>query len=219
MRLLIAREPLRRMLKWVRRALFACGVLLLGYCVLVLVDTWVFQRRESRDIERLLRNRSAASEVAAQSAGPSAAAGDLIGRIEIPRLLLSVAVIEGTDDTTLRRAIGHIPGTALPGHPGNVGLAGHRDTFFRPLKNLKIKDDIQFSTLNGNFKYEVESLRVVGPGAVEVLASSGENVLTLVTCYPFYYIGTAPKRFIVRARQVSPQAASRERDGAAQATR
>lgn len=74
--------------------------------------------------------------------------GDQIGRIEIPRLLLSVAVIEGIDDTTLRRAIGHIPGTALPGHPGNVGLAGHRDTFFRTLKNLRIKDDIQFSTLD-----------------------------------------------------------------------
>jgi sortase A len=184
--------------------LFACGALLLGYCGIVLVDAWLFQRRESRDIERLLYNRRAASPGAAESAGPAAAAGDLIGRIEIPRLLLSVVVIEGIDNTTLRRAVGHIPGTALPGRPGNVGLAGHRDTFFRPLKNLRIKDELQLSTLRGDFKYEVESLRVVDPGAVGVLASSGENVLTLVTCYPFYYVGTAPKRFIVRARQVSP---------------
>ena len=204
MRLLIAREPLRRMLKWVRRALFVCGILLLGYCGFVLADTWMFQRRESRDIERLLRNRSAASEAAAQSDGPSAAAGDLIGRIEIPRLLLSVAVIEGIDDTTLRRAIGHIPGTALPGHPGNVGLAGHRDTFFRPLKDLRIKDEILFSTLKGNYKYVVVSLTIVDPDDVGVLAASRENVLTLVTCYPFYYIGPAPQRWIVRARQVSP---------------
>ncbi len=83
-----------------------------------------------------------------------------------------------------------------------MGLAGHRDTFFRPLKDVRIKDEIQFSTLKGDFKYEVESLRVVEPDDVGVLAPSGENVLTLVTCYPFYYVGPAPKRWIVRARQV-----------------
>jgi len=105
-------------------------------------------------------------------------------------------------EATLRRAVGHIPGTALPGEPGNVGLTGHRDTFFRPLKDLRIKDEIQFSTLEGDFKYEVESLRVVEPDNVGVLAPSGENVLTMVTCYPFYYVGPAPKRWIVRARQV-----------------
>ena len=131
----------------------------------------------------------------------------LIGRIEIPRLLFSAVVVEGVDKTTLRRAVGHIPGTALPGQAGNVGLAGHRDTFFRPLKDLRIKDEIQFSTLKGDFKYEVESLRVVEPDNVGVLAASGENVLTMVTCYPFYYVGPAPKRWIVRARQVSPHAA------------
>ena len=113
-----------------------------------------------------------------------------------------MVVVEGVDKTTLRRAVGHIPGTALPRHSGNVGLAGHRDTFFRPLKDLKIKDEVQLSTLQGNFTYEVESLRVVDPDNVGVLAPSGENVLTLVTCYPFYYVGPAPKRWIVRARQV-----------------
>ena len=172
------------------------------------MDAWIFQRRESRELDRLLRDRRAASEGTPQpesSAAPKgapAAADGLIGRIEIPRLLLSAVVVEGVDKTTLRRAVGHIPGTALPGQPGNVGLAGHRDTFFRPLKDLKIKDEIQFSTLQGNFKYEVESLRVVEPDNVGVLAPSGENVLTLVTCYPFYFVGPAPKRWIVRARQV-----------------
>ena len=180
----------------------------------LLVDAWIFQRRESRDLDRLLRDRRAASEgtpqpvsVTSPKVAPAAAAGGLIGRIEIPRLLLSVVVVEGVDKTSLRRAVGHIPGTALPGEAGNVGLAGHRDTFFRPLKDLKIKDEIQFSTLKGNFKYEVESLRIVEPDNVGVLAPSGENVLTLVTCYPFYYVGPAPKRWIVRARQVSSQAA------------
>ena len=86
-----------------------------------------------------------------------------------------------------------------------MGLAGHRDTFFRPLKDLKIKDEIQVSTLDGNFKYEVVSLRIVEPENVGVLAPSGENLLTLVTCYPFYFVGPAPQRWIVRAREVSSQ--------------
>ncbi|MGD0500516.1 MAG: class D sortase [Bryobacteraceae bacterium] len=216
MRLVIAKKPLRRILKWTQRALFACGILLLSYCAFALVDAWVFQRRESRNLDRLLRDRRAASAATllAESStfpggAPAVAPDGLIGRIEIPRLLLSAVVVEGIDKTTLRRAVGHIPGTALPGQPGNVGLAGHRDTFFRPLKDLKIKDEVQVSTLNGNFKYEVESLRVVDPDDVGVLAPSGENVLTMVTCYPFYYVGPAPKRFIVRARQVSPQALAR----------
>jgi sortase A len=102
--------------------------------------------------------------------------------------------------------VGHIPGTALPGESGNVGLAGHRDTFFRPLKDLKMQDEVQVSTLKGVFKYQVVSLRIVDPSNVGVLAPSGENVLTLVTCYPFYYVGPAPQRWIVRARQVSAQA-------------
>jgi sortase A len=113
-------------------------------------------------------------------------------------------VVEGVDKITLRRAVGHIPGTALPGHPGNVGLAGHRDTFFRSLKDVKIKDEVQLSTLQGNFRYEVESLRVVKPENVGVLAPPGHNVLTLVTCYPFYFVGPAPQRWIVRAKQVVP---------------
>jgi sortase A len=209
MRLVVQKAPLRRMLKWGQRAFFACAVLLLGYCGFALGDAWIFQRQESRELDRLLRDRHVTSEGTPQAAsstspqGASAAVADgLIGRIEIPRLLLSAVVVEGTGKTILRRAVGHIPGTALPGEPGNVGLTGHRDTFFRPLKDLKINDEIQFSTLKGNFKYEVESLRVVEPDNVGVLATSGHNVLTLVTCYPFYYVGPAPQRWIVRARQV-----------------
>jgi sortase A len=209
MRLGVSKEPVRRILKWAQLALNVCAVLLLGYCAFALVDSWIFQRRESRDLDRQLSEQRAASEGAARpgpstspEGAPAAAADGVIGRIEIPRLLLSVAVVEGTDKTTLRRAVGHIPGTALPGERGNVGLAGHRDTFFRPLKDLRIKDEVQFSTLKGNFKYEVESLRVVEPDNVGVLAPTGENVLTMVTCYPFYYVGAAPKRWIVRARQV-----------------
>jgi len=211
-KLTVRKEPVRRILKWSQRALFAGGVLLLGYCGFALADAWLFQRRASMDLDRLLRDRRAASEAAAQPVSAASPKGEtalapdsLIGRIEIPRLLLSVVVVEGIGKTNLRRAVGHIPGTALPGEPGNVGLAGHRDTFFRPLKDLKIKDEIQLSTLKGVFKYQVVWLRVVEPSDVAVLAPSGEDELTLVTCYPFYFVGPAPKRWIVRARQVSPQ--------------
>jgi sortase A len=214
MRLVVGKAPLRRILKWTQRALFASAFLLLSYCGYALVDAWMFQAREGRNLDRQLRDRLAASEATPQpqsytvpKGAPAAASGGLIGRIEIPRLLLSVVVVEGVGRTTLRRAVGHIPGTALPGETGNVGLAGHRDTFFRPLKDVRIKDEIRFSTLKGDFKYEVESLRVVTPDNIGVLAPSGENVLTMVTCYPFYYVGPAPKRWIVRARQVSPQTA------------
>jgi sortase A len=206
------KEPVRQILKWSQRALFGCAVLLLGYCGFALVDSWLFQRRASRDLDRLLRDRRAASQVtpqpeaaAAPRVAPVALPAGLIGRIEIPRLKVSVVVMEGVDTTTLRRAVGHIPGTALPGDAGNVGLAGHRDTFFRRLKDVRVKDEIQVSTLKGVFKYEVVSLRIVAPENVGVLAPSGENVLTLVTCYPFYFVGPAPKRWIVRARQVSSQ--------------
>jgi len=212
MRLIVGKKPLRQILKWSQRALFAGGVLLLGYCGFALTDAWLFQRRASRDLDRQLRDRRAASErtrqpesAASPKGTPAVAAGGLIGRMEIPRLLLSVVVVEGVDKTSLRRAVGHIPGTALPGEAGNVGLARHRDTFFRPLKDLKIRDEVQFSTLKGTFKYQVVSLRIVEPDTVGVLAPSGENVLTLVTCYPFYYVGPAPKRWIVRARQVWPK--------------
>jgi sortase A len=205
----VAKEPLRRILKWAQRALNVCALLLLGYCAFTLVDSWIFQKRMSGDLDRQLNEQRAASEGTPRQESstspegvPAAAEDGLIGRLEVPRLHLSVAVAEGTDTTTLRRAVGHIPGTALPGQPGNVGLAGHRDTFFRSLKDVRVKDEVQLSTTNGNFNYEVASLRVVEPDDVGVLAPSGENVLTLVTCYPFYYVGPAPKRWIVRARQV-----------------
>jgi sortase A len=126
----------------------------------------------------------------------------VIGRLEIPRLKLAVMVREGADEGTLSRAVGHIPGTALPGVVGNVGLAGHRDTFFRALRNIRADDTIELETTAGTYRYIVKSTRIVTPRDVSVLEASGGETLTLVTCYPFYYVGSAPKRFIVHATQV-----------------
>jgi sortase A len=127
----------------------------------------------------------------------------LVGRLVIPRLHLMVMVREGADERTLRLAVGHIPGTAMPGQYGNVGIAGHRDTLFRSLRKIEKDDLILFETLSGNYVYQVEATDIVSPNNVSVLKVGDYAALTLVTCYPFYYIGSAPDRFIVKARQVA----------------
>jgi len=207
MRLVVSRAPLRRILRWAQYLLFAGGIAVLAYCGFVLMDAWMFQNRERHRLERLLHDRQEANRGAHKTASlagnpPPVVIDGLIGRMEIPRLGLSAIVMEGTDKITLRRAVGHIAGTALPGHAGNVGIAGHRDTFFRPLRNIQRNDTITLTTLLGEYRYRVVSTRVVDPHDVAVLDPSADEVLTLVTCYPFYFIGSAPERFIVRAERV-----------------
>jgi sortase A len=119
--------------------------------------------------------------------------------VEIPRLNVSVVVRAGSDARTLQLAVGHISGTALPGEPGNVGLAGHRDTFFRRLQNIRPDDEIKVTTPDGFFTYRVQRTVIVKPRDVWVLDPTDRPTLTLVTCYPFSYVGSAPQRFIVRA--------------------
>ena len=125
--------------------------------------------------------------------------GDIVGRLEIPRLDLHVMVLEGVASRTLRIAAGHIPGTAIPGYAGNIGIAGHRDSFFRELSQIEPNDRIRFRTPSKTLVYRVVSTEIVTPDDVSVLKPTGTDTLTLVTCYPFYYIGPAPKRFIVKA--------------------
>lgn len=125
--------------------------------------------------------------------------------LRIPSIGLEVAVLEGTDDLTLNRAVGRIAGTARPGEAGNVGIAGHRDGFFRVLKDLAPDSPLELETLDGRrLCYRVSEIRVVRPSAVEVLDPTPEPSVTLVTCYPFYFAGSAPERFIVRAVLAPP---------------
>lgn len=139
--------------------------------------------------------------------------GDLVGRIKIPRVGVSAIVLHGVGKKTLRRGVGHIPGTALPEHDGNVGLAGHRDSFFRGLKDIRTDDTIELTTTEGTFEYRVEWTRIVQPQDTHVLEEEGAPSLTLVTCYPFYYVGSAPKRFIVRAHRIGgPEQARTDHD-------
>jgi sortase A len=120
--------------------------------------------------------------------------------LDVPRLGLSVMVREGMDAATLRRAVGHVPSTALPGQMGNFVVIAHRDTFFRPLRELEKGDTVQVVTTQGRFTYTIESLEVVEPEGIKLTAPKTEAIATLITCFPFNYVGPAPRRFVARAR-------------------
>jgi sortase A len=205
MKVVIAKTSLRRILQWTQRVLFAGATVMLGYCAYVVVDSRIFQHREKQRLDRLLSDQpktTPASAIEAVKVTPRVGPGGLIGQVQIARLGIAVMVVEGTARRGLRRAAGHIPGTAMPGQPGNVGIAAHRDTFFRPLRNIQRDDVITLTTLSGEYRYRVVSTQVVSPSNVAVLNSDGNQILTLVTCYPFYFVGAAPSRFIVRAERV-----------------
>jgi sortase A len=136
------------------------------------------------------------------------ARGSMIGRVDVPRLKLSAAIAEGDDDTTLGKAVGHLPDTPLPWQrSGNAAFAAHRDGLFRPLKNIRVNDEVNVVTPRGDFLYRVTKTQVVNPEDVWVLASTKTASLTLITCYPFSFVGHAPKRFIVQAERVIPEPA------------
>jgi len=174
----------------------AIGVMALGYAGYVVVDARIYQARELR---RLQRERNTPVE-AVRLAPVAPADGTVIGQIAIARLGVSVLVVQGESEEILQRAIGHLARTALPGQEGNVALAGHRDTYFRPLKDIVEGDRITLKTSGRDFAYVVESTSVVKPTDVYVLEPTGGRTLTLITCFPFYYVGAAPNRFVVFAR-------------------
>ena len=209
-------------LRWGRYLLFLIGVLLLGYVGFALIDARLYQAAQSRQFQQELNGLKPSTgsdeplrpaSLHPAGAGANRARADIfviatrgdspLGRIEISTIGLTAMIREGTDARTLRRAVGHIPSTPLPGQQGNVVITGHRDTFFRPLHNIRKDDEITLTTLKGSYRYRVDSTEVVEPEDTEALADSDDAVLTLVTCYPFYFVGPAPKRFIVRAHMIS----------------
>jgi sortase A len=193
------------LLRWSRNTLLTAGVLILGYCGYVLLDARLYQASETRNFQEQIKDSTPipASDGSVREASFHPDAGKPLGEIELTRVGVTAMILEGTDDRTLRRAVGHVPGTPLPGQPGNVAIAGHRDTFFRALRNVRQDDEITLMTLQGSYRYRVDSISVVGPEATQVLDNTGGDFLTLVTCFPFYYVGPAPRRFIVRAQRIS----------------
>src|SRR5579859_153983 len=142
---------------------------------------------------------------------PAVSEGSLIGRIKIPRIDLSAIVLEGIGAQTLRLAVGHLPGTPLPDGKGNIDLAAHRDTFFRGLRKVRKGDMITLSTVSGaQYQYRVGSITVVSPNNTEILNASAGPGLNLITCFPFNYIGPAPKRFVVHADEIDGHASDQE---------
>lgn len=188
----------RKRLRVAQYALTAIGLLILGYCAAVWWGARLYQRKNAASFDSAL-------QLKVPPASPPAAppqAGGVLGKLDIPRLGLSVVVVEGVGHKELEHAAGHIPGTALPGQRGNMAIAAHRDSFFRPLAGIRRGDTMKVETLRGTFQYRVTSTEIVLPNDVSVLRPAAQDTLTLVTCYPFHYIGAAPKRFIVHAARV-----------------
>jgi sortase A len=167
------------------------GILALGYAGFVSADSQAYQALEMKKF----------SQAGRLSEPHILVEGDVIGEIQVPRLGLNAIVIQGDSPANLRRAVGHLSKSALPGEWGNVALAGHRDTFFRTLRDIRLGDEIRFKTRERSFEYRVDSIEVVAPTDIRVLESSAGHDLTLLTCFPFHYVGPAPKRLVVRARE------------------
>ncbi len=180
---------------FLKRALFVGGAGMLGYAVLTIAESGVMQHYETLQFDRTLA-------LPANLRTEHAEFGDPIGKLTIPSANISAIVLEGADSGTLKVAPGHIPGTALPEEGGNVAIAGHRDTFFRNLEMIRNGDSVKLTTMKGTYDYKVDVTEVVDPTRTDVLEPSGSPTLTLVTCYPFHWIGPAPQRFIVRGHLI-----------------
>jgi len=184
--------------------LILVGAFLLAGYAFVVVRAHAFQWSEARRLAGLLRGAKPTAQPSVENnvpvPEPHPKLGSLFGELEIPRLGIDTIVIQGDDSSTLRAAAGHIPYTAMPDDPGgNVAIAAHRDTYFRSLRFIRPNDLIVVKTPEGEHRYRVESTRVVRPDDIDLLDNTGQRTLTLVTCYPFFFVGSAPDRFIVRA--------------------
>jgi LPXTG-site transpeptidase (sortase) family protein len=211
-------ERFSKSLRYAETVLWIVAAVSIGYCSVAYAGAAIHQHRQKAllNISRIRNGLSPATPTASgDPPGPSlslasvAATSDtlgygVLGTLEIPRLNVSSIVEEGVDSSTLWEAVGHIPDTALPGHSGNAVLASHRDSYFRGLADVQVGDLIVFKSPTANFRYRVESTRIVDADATDALPDSTVPVLSLVTCYPFNYIGPAPQRFIVTARAETP---------------
>src|SRR6185437_10130967 len=202
-------RPKHRLLRAFVR-LLECVFLCAGVLALLVFGLFSWERHsfQIEQSERLKNLEQTQTNEVAKSEQPS----PLFGKISIPRLGVSAIVAEGVDTDTLRNAVGHFPGTSTPERPGTVALAGHRDTFFHPLADIRPGDRVILETAHGDYRYFVVRTFVVSPDDVEVLQPSLGSDLTLVTCFPFHYVGPAPKRFIVQAKRIAPALYATNRD-------
>jgi sortase A len=182
-----------------KRVFLIAGAGALAYAGVLMTESFTRQRYETLKFDRALT-------LPLNSRSDLVVLGGPIGKIAIPAVGISAIVLEGADAGTLTVAPGHVPGTALPNERGNVAIAGHRDTFFRNLEKIHDGDSVTLTTLGAVYHYRVDSTEIVDPSRTDVLAPEDRATLTLVTCYPFHWIGPAPKRFIVRGHLVNKNA-------------
>jgi sortase A len=196
-----------QLLRWLERGLLTIGVALAAWCAAVLAEARFHnsapipaaggQLQVTQTVVPVLPGDAGATKAA-----PAPSAGTTLGRLTAPSVKMSTVVLEGSDDATLSRGAGHIEDTPFPGQPGNIGIAGHRDTVFRPLRNIHVGDPLELTTADAIYRYRISKTSIVGPDDVYVLDPTDQPTLTLVTCFPFEYVGHAPKRFIVHAQLV-----------------
>jgi sortase A len=212
-------------LRWSERLFVITGLAMLGWCALLLIDAGVSQSEARRSLETVSLAASVEPPPFRGDAPsplprvPAIHRGSAIGELSIPRVALGAVVLHGSDTETLRHGPGHLENTAMPGKAGNVVIAGHRDSFFRRLGDLKVADDIFIDTAVAHLHYRVTSMTLVDAHDLSVLEQTDDAILTLITCYPFWVLGPAPDRFVVRAALVAntsfaaltvPAAAARE---------
>lgn len=207
-------------LKRLERGLLITGVILLAVFAAAMVHRSISSQAALAQFDQMKASAAEPPKVAALDLGDerkvdyalwskervrvhqeslTALKGAPVAVLSVGRLGIRVPVFDGTDDLALNRGAGWIAGTARPGQDGNVGLAGHRDGFFRGLKDVKTGDKLELATLHGVRHYAVDEIEIVTPDNVSVLQKRAAPSVTLVTCYPFYFIGDAPKRWIVHA--------------------
>jgi sortase A len=204
---------MNRILKLVERASLTAGFALLMLASLVWIDGRAHSQSAIADFERIRDHVATTAEQADWSPkrkddyrrSLDEEAGETLAVLRIPSRNIEVPVFDSIVETALNRGAGHVTGTALPGEDGNVAIAGHRDGFFRGLKDIDIGDEIELMTLEGQQTFRVSQLDIVDPLDVRVLDPTDDSVVTLITCYPFYYVGAAPDRFIVRAALINKE--------------
>jgi sortase A len=207
-------------LRWTERGLIATGVGLGLWCAMVLVEARFHQTAPIQQPLIVTQTVLPGDRGdATASTPPVPDAGTMLGRLTAPSVKLSTVVLQGSDDGTLSRGSGHIEDTPFPGQPGNVGIAGHRDTTFRALRNIHIGDPLEYRTADRLYRYRISKTMIVGPDDVYVLDPTPQPALTLVTCYPFEFVGHAPRRFIVRAELISEETRAGKADSTRKAGR
>jgi sortase A len=208
-------ERRRLVLRWIERALLGVGAACLAWYTAAAWRAHTYQAHQQAIAERSTLPGDPASQPrgtsgitpgrparAVPAPASGVAPGSPIGSLEIARVHLLASIVEGDDDASLEIAVGHLPDTPMPWEEGNSAFAAHRDTFFRPLRNVRPADEVRLATSHGDFRYRVVKTMIVNPEDLWVLDPTARPTVTLITCYPFNYVGHAPQRYVVRAERI-----------------